>query len=204
MAMQRLIKQLSMCTLFISGSFLFSGCESPGPQISQPTTKQPSSVVATLSPIDREHYEKALNNLDQKAYKKSLKALQKLDKKHPNHLGVKINLATNYLLVERLDLAASTAQQALSINNTVAEVHNVLGLIAIEQKAYKKAETEYLLAVTLNKKLAEAHYNIALLYDVYFQDINKAYAYYNSYLELEPDDQKTRDWVDQLKYSLEQ
>ncbi len=202
--MQRLIRQLSIFTLFISGSLIFTGCESPGPQTSQPTTKRPSSVVSTLSPIDREHYEKALNKLDQEAYKKPLKALQKLDKKYPNHLGVKINLATNYLLLERLDLAASTAQQALSINNTVAEVHNVLGLIAIEQKAYKKAEAEYLLAVTLDKKLAEAHYNIALLYDVYFQDINKAYAYYNSYLELEPNDQKTKDWVDQLKYSLEQ
>ncbi|MFL0802489.1 MAG: hypothetical protein K6L81_02145 [Agarilytica sp.] len=202
--MQKLLRQLAIFALFITGSLIFTGCESPGPQTTQPTTKTPTAVVSTLSPIDREYYEKALNTFDKAAYKKSLKALQKLDKKYPNHLGIKINLATNYLLLARVDLANNTAQQALSINNTVAEVHNILGLIAIEQKAYQKAETEYLLAVTLNKKFAEAHYNIALLYDVYFQDINKAYAYYNSYLKLVPDDQKTKDWVDQLKYSLEQ
>ncbi len=86
----------------------------------------------------------------------------------------------------------------------MAEVHNVLGLLAVEQKAFKKAETEYLLAVTLDKKLASAHYNLALLYDIYFQDIDKAYQSYQTYLSLNPNDSKTRDWVDQLKYSLEQ
>lgn len=185
------------------GTLLFSGCESPGTQperVDTPKTLMPS---AGLSALDQSKYNKAIEQIDNSDFKKALKILQKLDKKYQSHVGVKINLATSYLALGRIDNAAAVAKVALELNNTLAEIHNLLGLIAVEQNHYRKAETEYLLAVTLDKDLANAHYNAALLYDIYFQDIPKAYRFYANYLALVPNDQAVKDWLEQLKYSLE-
>lgn len=192
-----------ICILLIS-AVLFTGCESPGKQPTTTDTTPSHTKSIGLSDLDQNYYGKALDNIDNGDFKKALKLLQKLNKKYPFNIGIKINLASSYLSLGRLDNAASVAEQALKTNNTVAELHNVLGLIAIEQKRFRKAETEYLLAVTLDKNLANAHFNAALLYDIYFQDIPKAYTYYSKYLVLVPDDQNVKDWLDQLKYSLEQ
>ncbi len=197
-------KQVPLICVLLISAVLFSGCESPGKQSTATDTKPSRTKGIGLSDLDQNYYHKALDHIDNGDFKKALKPLQKLDKKYPFNVGVKINLASSYLSLGRLDNAASVAEQALKTNNTVADLHNVLGLIAIEQKRYRKAETEYLLAVTLNKGLANAHYNVALLYDIYFQDIPKAYTYYSNYLALVPDDQDVKDWLDQLKYSLEQ
>ncbi len=197
-------KNISLTCVLLISAVLFSGCESPGKQPTTTDTKPSRTKSVGLSDLDQNYYRKALELIDKGDFKKALKPLQKLDKKYPFNVGVKINLASSYLSLGRLDNAASVAEQALKSNNTVAELHNVLGLIAIEQKRFRKAETEYLLAVTLNKNLANAHYNTALLYDIYFQDIPKAYTYYSNYLALVPDDQDVKDWLDQLKYSLDQ
>lgn len=197
-------KQVPLICVLLISAVLFSGCESPGKNSTVTETKPSRTKSIELSDLDQNYYRKALDHIDNGYFKKALKPLQKLDKKYPFNVGIKINLASSYLSLGRLDNAESVTEQALKTNNTIAELHNVLGLIAIERKRFRKAETEYLLAVTLDKNLANAHFNAALLYDIYFQDIPKAYTYYSNYLLLVPDDQNVKDWLDQLKYSLEQ
>ena len=72
----------------------------------------------------------------------------------------------------------------------------------MKKKQFSEAEKYYKTAISINKNFALAHYNLALLYDIYFQDIKRAYAQYLKYLSLVPDDKETQAWADELKYSL--
>lgn len=196
--MKKLIILLPLILLLV-----LQGCSSPGPQ--KPDTSAVEKVIESsdLSDLDANLYEKAIATLDAGEAKSATKQLLRLEKKNPAHLGIKINLATAYFLTEKVEDAKKIANRAHSINENIAALQNLLGLIAIEQKQFTDAEKAYLKAIKLDNKLANAHYNLALLYDQYYQDIPKAYQYYQNYLKLVPDDQETTDWVEQLKYSLE-
>lgn len=63
---------------------------------------------------------------------------------------------------------------------------------------YKKAEEEYLAALTMDSNDAAVHYNLAILYDDNFKDKKKARIHYERFLELAPDDAdapKVREWL---------
>ncbi|MFL0809035.1 MAG: tetratricopeptide repeat protein [Agarilytica sp.] len=196
--MKRIVLALQISLLLI-----LHGCSSPGPQKERVDTKVQAPATSDLSALDANLYNKALATLDADKMKSAAKQLARLQNKNPGHTGIKINLATALYLAGDLDAAAETVKQALSLNANIAALQNIHGLIAFEKKEFKNAETAYLHAIKLDKNLANAHYNLALLYDQYYQDIPKAYRYYQSYIKLNPSDQATTEWVEQLKYSLD-
>lgn len=169
-------------------------------------TPIPSSVttIATpLSPNETANYQQGLDYLHIQQYAEAQKILEPIAKNHPQHFGAWINLSTAYYGENNIHAAQSAAQHAVSINDTEPDIHNLLGLLAVENKQYKAAEASYLLAIKIAPKFALAHYNLALLYDIYYQDIPAAYTHYNLYLaNTQQEDIKTQEWVDQLKYSL--
>ena len=83
------------------------------------------------------------------------------------------------------------------------ETLNLSGLLNVEKADYQAAEKDYLAAIALKKDYPAAHYNLANLYDVFYQDINKAIAHYEQYLALTDNaDKNTISWVNELKAKL--
>jgi tetratricopeptide (TPR) repeat protein len=65
------------------------------------------------------------------------------------------------------------------------------------------AEKGYKEALQLREKYPAAHYNLGLLYDTYYQDVDRAIVHYDRYLELsDGSDKKTQSWVDELKQKV--
>lgn len=190
--------------IMIFALFVLASCESTGPRptVVTPETTAPSAP-STLSELDQELYLQAISLIKENNPTKAEKILSKLKKKYGRHQGVLTNLATTYFKQKKNDQAKQVCTDAINSNTSIPEIHNILGLIAVEDKDFPKAEAEYLKAIKLNKNFANAHYNLALLYDIYFQDIPKAYTQYEKYLALMPDDGETKSWVDQLQYSLD-
>ena len=169
-----------------------------------PSTPVAATTIAIpLSPNEAANYQQGLDYLHIQQYAEAKKILEPIANNHPQHFGAWINLATAYYGENNIDAAQNAAQNAAKINNTEPDIHNLLGLLAIENKQYKTAEASYKLAIKIEPKFALAHYNLALLYDIYYQDIPTAYKHYNLYLaNTKQEDIKTQEWVDQLKYSL--
>jgi len=193
---------LIICCLFLSA------CQSTAPVVVEaPVEEQTQEPTPTiLSPADRQNYRHAQENLngDKTAIDRARSSLKQLSKRHRQHFGIKLNLATAYYRQQQWDEAEKYCNQAMAINNTHPQVHNLKGLIAVEKRGIPLAEREYLIALTLDPDYANAHYNLALLYDIYYQDINKAYLHYLKYLNLVPDDEAVKGWVERLKYSVDQ
>lgn len=98
--------------------------------------------------------------------------------------------------------AQQKVELLLKSNSLYPQAHNLAGLIAQQQHDFTKAKSHLEMAVQLQPAYANALYNLALLHDVYFQDINSALPYYQKYLDLVSDDEETQGWVDQINSSL--
>lgn len=201
-------RRMKLVVAFAVAGTLLTACESPG---TQPTTQAPSSnetsgpiQPSVLTELDKNIYLNAVEQLSNGEYKKSEKTLVKLEKKYPHHQGIKINLATSYYQQKAFVRAKEICEQAMRSNESSPEIFNLLGLISVENKEFITGQQHYQRAIALNDNFANAHYNLALLYDIYFQDIPKAYQHYEKYLKLVPNDTETTDWLEQLKYSLDQ
>lgn len=163
-----------------------------------------NNTTSDLSELEKSQYDQAIDYLSQEKPSRAQRILETLGRKHPGNFAVWLNLGTALYQQEKYDRAYEAAQKAAVQQNDVAEVHNLLGLVSIERHQYQEAESHYLKALQLDKNNINVHYNIALLYDIYYQDIPKAYQHYERYLQLNPEeDSATKDWLNQLKYSLE-
>lgn len=198
MKINNLIARLSS-TLLIAGLLFLTGCASAPPSstgISQATNK------SGLNEKYRSEYLRALNALEEKNYKPASVTLNKVMADNPGFVEGWANLALAQLHAGDIQAAKQSVNNALQLDQQ-AGLYNLAGLVAAEDGAYKTAEQHYARAIQINPNLANAHYNLALLNDIYYQNIAKAIQHYERYLALINDaDPDTEAWVQELKRNL--
>lgn len=165
---------------------------------STPQEKQPTK--SSFNQTEAIAYQKALKNIQDGELDKATPELTKLALAHPAHAGAAINLATALYKSKKIDEANRALDKAKKINADIPEVHNLSGLLDVEKGEYNSAEESYLAAIKIKKNYAEAHYNLALVYDIFYQDFGPAITQYEEYLALTGNsDKDTISWVAELK-----
>ncbi len=181
--------------------FLLTGCAQTDPVRETPVTEKKQEDKTTAAEIQL--YRDALLNLDAGNLVQAEQSLKKFSRKRPQLAGPLANLGLIYLKQNKLQAAQESLDKAYQLNPRMPQVNNLLGVIANRRGNIKQAEKFYLSAIQYKPDYVLAHYNLALLYDVYLQDINKAITHYKAYLQLTGNkDQKTRDWLAQLERSV--
>lgn len=182
--------------LFASVLLLLSSC-----QTTEKPAKQTSHAASIeLNASEQKSYQDALDAIKAGRPDSAISALIKITNNHPDHIGAWINLANSYLTAKKINDAENAIAHAVEIKPVAAEALNLQGLIAVEKGEYNKAEKSYLGAMQLKENYAFAHYNLALLYDTYYQTPEQAIPHYERYLELTGDaDKNTKNWVAELK-----
>lgn len=182
-------------------SILLGACTtvSKSPSSASQMVKKPIPISEKDSPA----YVQAVADLEKGNAKAAAISLSKIAEKNPGYLDVWVNLAiANYTIKNMVD-AQRAIEYAYKLQPTSADINNIKGLICVESGQYRNAEKHYLNALKLDSKNANIHYNIALLYDLYYQNIAKAIPYYESYLLLAgKKDEETEAWVEELKQTL--
>ena len=192
--------------MMVVGILMLQACTtSTGPEESAKVVRsdQSSDKTNLLPDIDQALYEGAIEALSLDRLANAEYSLNKLIKKHPDHFGINLNLAILHFKNKDTVIAQEYIDNAKKIDKRSPALNNLIGLIAVENKEFELARDSYEYAIKQNKNFANAHYNLALLNDIYFQNIQSAYDSYLTYLKLNPDDETVKDWVEQLKYSLE-
>lgn len=156
-----------------------------------------------LNGDEQKSYQDALEAIKANEAERAIQPLVKISNSHPEHLGAWINLANAYLKGMKISEAENAVTHAKNLDAKVAEIYNLQGLIAIHKGEYTNAEKNYQQALQIKENYPAAHYNLALLYDTYYQDLDRAIVQYDRYLQLsDGTDKKTLGWVEELKQKV--
>jgi len=170
------------------------------------TTTETSIVSSSgLSPFEqsdseRKEYKKALTLLNNNKLNAAKDVFQQFKENRPELAGPYANLAIIALKKNEPEKALELVKVALTKNPNLAQALNLLAYLEQVSGEIKKAEKHYKEAIKNKNDYAIAHYNIALLYDVYLQDIESAIPHYEQYMKLiNHEDKSTADWLEQIK-----
>ncbi len=118
----------------------------------------------------------------------------------PDASGPYVNLALIRLRQDRVGDAEEFVKQALIRGDDNAQAHLLYGVVQRRQGKFKESEVSYKRALKLDERLATAHLNLAILYDLYLGQLDKAEFHYRRYLAMEPAQaERVRGWLADLK-----
>ena len=174
------------------------------------TTSDTGDVTSSgLNPLEQSdsevsRYKKAVALLNSDKLDIAKEIFLEFKSERPELAGPYANLAVIALKNNKPEEALALVNIALTRNPNFAQALNLLAYLEQVSGEIRSAEKHYKEAIKNKDDYAIAHYNIALLYDVYLQDIESAIPHYERYLKLTNNkDKSTADWLEQLKRTKE-
>lgn len=187
------MKFISLLTLIL----FLSSCGT-----SDKIVKDNTNAVANSKQTDENirQFKNAIALVKNNQFDEAKNTLVEISKEKPGLAGPNANLAILYIRGKDYDSAFKHASMAMKAKPGSHKIQNLMGFIHQEKGNILDAEKHYKRAIELNPGYAKAHYNLALIYDIYLSNIGSAIKHYEKYLELiNNSDQKTHDWLQQLK-----
>jgi Tfp pilus assembly protein PilF len=187
---------------------LFTACSQKAlpPQTVEPApvnVQQQTKPDVKEKSVDTEMYQRGLDALALSDFTTARKIFQQFIKDNPTLSGAYTNLALIDYKQKNYDQAFRLIEIAISINPQQAAAFHLRAQLYLQQGKIKLARDDYQRAIRLKPDYINAHYNLALLYDIYLQEIALAIEHYNIYLSLTTEkDTATREWVNHLKSTL--
>lgn len=162
-----------------------------------------STGLSASADEETDLYRDAITALNNAKLEQAESEFQKIAKMRPEFAGPWVNLALIDIKKNDLAGAEKNLASARERNPKMPQIFNVLGFIEMSRGNINKAADDYRQAIALKENYAIAHYNYALLNDIYFQDIKVAAEHYRRYLALtDNQDKKTGEWVAELERRL--
>lgn len=153
---------------------------------------------------NKQKYQQAVAALEQNILDKAEQLFAEFNQANPALAGATTNLAIINYRKGNYEEALALVNRSIKINPELAEAYHVRGLLQLEMREISLAEKDYLKALQLKPDYINAHYNLALLYDIYFQDIALAIKHYEIYQSLiNIPDETTSEWIIHLRGTLE-
>jgi tetratricopeptide (TPR) repeat protein len=179
-----------------------AGCATPTGREAAPA--KPGAPAAKteswVPPAAQAAYDRALAAMKAGQDKAAETVLLELTRKYPELSGPHANLGILYYRAGRYKEAADALDQAIRINPGQAAYYNQLGMARRALGQFPEARAAYGKALDVDANYTFAHLNIAILYDLYLGELDKALTHYVRYRELNPADAKQVDkWIADLK-----
>lgn len=132
--------------------------------------------------------------------KEALVMFRSLAERFPQLSGPQLNVGLIYMEQQDYAKAQQAFEKSLAINDSNPYAHNGLGLALREQGQFDNARIHYERALVLDPKYARAHFNLAVLAELYLQDLHLALEHFQAYQNLQkvPDD-NVANWLVDLQ-----
>lgn len=145
-------------------------------------------------------YFRGLQAMMAKNYDRALDIFQQMEETFPGLSGPIINTGIIQLRNEDYEQAENTFRRALDTNDLNPYAHNALAVALREQGHFTEAREQYLKAIDLDPAYARAHFNLAVLAELYLLDLETALKHFREYQDLQrqPDD-TVSNWIFDLE-----
>jgi len=148
----------------------------------------------------KEQFTLALDTAKNGDQEKALALLRSIASKYPLLSGPNLNEAIILHQQGKLKEARKVLQDALFKKTKNPYLLNQLGIVNRELGHFEQAKLSYLSAVRISPQYAKAHFNLAILADLYLHDPQLALEEFTIYQSLqEVPDKKVSGWIKELK-----
>lgn len=147
-------------------------------------------------------YQSALLFMGDKQWQAATNIFDEIIVQHPELSGSYVNKAIIFQQQNKDTLAFEQVEKAILANDTNPYAHHLKGQLLKEQGKFERAEQSYKKALDIWPNYADAQLNMAILLELYRGKLQRAYAFYQSYLTLQPDDEKVKRWLAALNIKL--
>jgi len=152
--------------------------------------------------IARQH-NRAVVAIKQQDWQQAMKLLHPLAAEHPKLSGPALNLALIYQQRGEMEQAERWFRQSISANPSNVVACNQYGVFLRRMGRFNDAKEMYLRALDIQENDANTHRNIAVLYDLYLGEQDKALQHFYRYRALLGQDNRTlTNWVADLEHQL--
>lgn len=182
---------------------LLSACAQTAEKTSAMPVEASTQGSITVSKDDSETYEHGLIALNNNDDAKAEKIFNGFLEDKPELAGPYTNLALIYFKKKEYEKSLQFVNKALQRDPKQAQAYQLRAQIFVTQRKINDAKNDYLHAIELKPDYINAQYNLALLYDIYLQEIALAIKHYEIYLSLiKKPDVQTKEWMQHLKGTL--
>lgn len=185
-------------------ALVLSACtQTPTKPTSEAPPQSTGSGEISASAADREEYKLGLIALNNNEDEKARKIFNDFIEDKPELAGPYTNLALIHFKKKEYDQALELVNKALGRNPKQAQAYQLRAQIFVNKGKIHDAKADYVKAIELKPDYINAQYNLALLYDIYLQEIELAIKHYEVYLSLlSKPDEATQEWINHLKGSV--
>jgi tetratricopeptide (TPR) repeat protein len=154
---------------------------------------------ARISGEARAQYDAAVRALEQERYEQGIALLNQVVAQAPDVAAPYIDLGMAYRRQGDLERAEASLQTALELNPNHPVALDEMGLLYRETGRFTAARASYEKALAVHSGFHFAHRNLAILCDIYLNDLPCALEHYEAYSQAEPDDEQAAIWVADLR-----
>lgn len=192
--------------------------EAPATADGKPQPDQDSAAVlqrlrtqaAPVTARDPEHekqaksakgdFDRALTEMKKGNLDGALAQFRQLSAQYPALAGPVVNQAIILRRKGQLEAAHKLLQDGLMSHSRNPYFLNQLGVYSREMGQFKKAQASYESAIRIDANYAKAHYNLAVLADLYLHDAALALQEFQTYQTLLPEpDAKVAGWIKEIE-----
>ncbi len=206
--LNRIDRQRRAALLF--SMLVFAGCattESPKPSARVEIQEDVGFTITEQSRIGndvRADYNAALELLEQERYEEGAAILESIVETAPHLSAPRIDLGVAYHRAGRLDAAEETLALATELYPDHPVALNELGIVYRETGRFREAQRSYEAALAIYPGYHFARRNLAILCDLYLDDLNCAIENYEAYMTTVPGDDEAAIWISDIRQRLGQ
>lgn len=205
--------RLAHLTLVLASLTLSACAVGPARTSESSSPVRPSAADATTtndnSPAIRDdadqRFQDALSLMKARKFPQAHKAFAALSRDYPAFSGPLTDLGILYAQGKQNARALASLTRAVEANPNNAIAHNWLGTLQREQGDFIRAERSYRNAIAVKSGYAQAHLNLAILYDLALKQPGDALTEYREYQRLtQAQDLVVAAWIREIETQMNQ
>ncbi len=152
-----------------------------------------------VSGSHRADFSKAVDAIESGDAERAIELLEGVTEGAPEAVAPWVDLGIAYGMAERYEDATNSLTRAVELAPKHPVALNELGMALRRQGRFEEARERYEAALRVSPEFHHARRNLAILCDLYLNDLENALSHYEIYAAAVPEDEKVAMWIVDLR-----